>query len=110
MHVIRLCGSITLNSLLCCRLQAAADEYPTLDEFKFTAAADGVDINNPGTCLDACDERASCLAVFIKKSASGWECYRVDGDITHTGSVTSAIKANPLLINWQPWFAEMMYG
>lgn len=104
MHVIRLCGSITLNSPLCCRLQAAQNEYPTPDEFKFTAA-DGVDQSDPGTCNAACDELASCLAVFMTRDAngSGWVCYRVDGDFTTSGVVTSAVKANPLLINAQPW-------
>jgi hypothetical protein len=83
-------------------LQAAASEYPNDVALKFTTD-DGVVSTDPWTCHDACDSYASCLAVFIKKEANDWVCYRVNGDYSQQGTVTSAIKADPNRINVQPW-------
>lgn len=80
---------------------AAENEYPTPEELQFT----GLDPNDPGACHDACDDLASCLAVFITRETNGasWACYRVEGDYATSGTITSAVKANPLFINGQPW-------
>lgn len=78
-------------------LQAAAAEYPTDADSAFDPAP-----TDPAGCLSACDDMASCMAVFITKG-SDWECHRVDGDYSTTGTVVSAIKAEPNRINTKPW-------
>lgn len=74
-------------------LQAVAGEYPTDPDRIFTSAP-----TDRKGCLEACDDEASCVAVFVTQTPS-WGCYRVDGDFSTTGTVVSAAKAEPTRIN-----------
>lgn len=77
--------------------KAVAGEYPQ-DAPNVIVPTDAPDAK---TCLDECDGLASCLAVYITRDVNGWVCYRVDGDFSTTGTVLSAVKADPHRINLQ---------
>jgi hypothetical protein len=77
--------------------QVKAGEYPQ-DVSNAIVPADASDAK---TCLDACDDLASCLAVYVTRDINGWVCNRVDGDFSTTGIVASAVKADPHRINLQ---------
>jgi hypothetical protein len=72
-------------------LQGAANEYPNGAENEF-----GPKPTTPKECVEACDDTASCVAVYMSVDQNGLNCYRVDGDYSSTtGTVVSAVKADP---------------
>lgn len=75
-------------------LQGAANEYPNGAENEFDPKP-----TTPKECVEACDDTASCVAVYMSVDHNCFHCYRVDGDFSPSGTVVSAVKADLNRIN-----------
>lgn len=82
-------------------MQAAADEFTANIRNPINPSSDP--IQDPRTCLDVCNDMASCLAVFIARPSNVWACFSIEGDFAVVGVVRSAIKAAPSQINRFYW-------